>query len=106
MLAHGFDYTTDFISHHTRLWRRVRIQALARKNVGEVQSGCTHADDNLIRGRCRVWLFLHLQDVDVAGCGGHDLSHRPILSVLIAVISDNLWPKYATNNPSDARLTC
>src|SRR6185369_14250462 len=97
------DDTADLVSHHARLRRSIRIQTLTRENVGEVQTRRTHTNDDLIIARCWIGLLLDLEHVDVAVCSRYDLSHRPILSVLIRAISVNLCRQYAHTNSVAAR---
>src|SRR5262249_35017088 len=80
ILAGCLDYTTNLVSHHTRLRRRVGIQTLTRENVGKIQTSRTNANDNLTLTRRRIRLLLDLKHVDVARASRYYLSHKPILA--------------------------
>src|SRR4029078_3257761 len=68
---------------------------MPRGKFCEVQAGSTHANHDLVVAWCWIRLLLALEHVNVAVCSCYDLSHRPILSVMIRAISVNLFRQYA-----------
>ena len=75
-VADRLDRPGDFVAHHRRKLRRVRIHADAGEVVAEVHPRGAHRDPQLARaGRRRIRPLLNLQDRRVAVPGDDDCAH-------------------------------
>ena len=70
------DVARHFVAHHQRRRRRVRIEAHARENVGEVHAAGLHADADFARAGLGRRALALLQDFRTAVTGDDDFAHR------------------------------
>ena len=59
--THGVHQARDLVANDTGNFRRVRIQALAREDIGKVDAAGFYANPDLARGRARVGGLTQLQ---------------------------------------------
>ena len=70
-----FDYAGSFITHHARFRRAVGIQTLPREDVGKVQTGGFHANQDFARTWFWIGRLFNAHHFNVTVSSGHDLSH-------------------------------
>ena len=74
-LPHRLDLARDLVAHHARRLRRVRIDARARHQVGEVDARRLDGDADLARLHVGIGPLLDLQDLGAAVFGDDDSAH-------------------------------